>query len=167
MRISVPGNCERGFSLIEMLVVLVIIGIAAGMIGISAVSAPDRRLHEDAQRLTEAFTVAQSEARSDGRPITWSASPSGWRFQRPGRRADSTTGTDQDDAPLPDDNFDNDTALRARPWQAAPVNVAPEGRAGRQTFSTEWVAQPMQLSLGSGGQTVTITRDAGGNYDIR
>ncbi|MFC4277847.1 GspH/FimT family pseudopilin [Achromobacter aloeverae] len=185
MRTSAPGISERparlmrprrrrrssrrregGFTLIELLVVLVIIGIAAGMVGISAVAAPDRRLHEDGERLLQAFAVAQSEARSDGRVITWRASASGYRFERPGRRA-ASTGDADDEAPLPPDDFHDDPVLRPQPWSAGPVAVTPAGRAGWIVFDTEWMADPMQLTLSAGGRDITLTRDAGGAYAVR
>ena len=70
MPTSVRGNSERGFTLVEVLVVLVIVAIAASMVSLSIGKGPDP-LRDDAQRLADAFTVAQSEARSDGRPIRW------------------------------------------------------------------------------------------------
>ena len=63
MPTSVPGNSERGFTLVEVLVVLVIVAIAASMVSLS-VGRGDNRLRADAERLADAFTVAQSEARS-------------------------------------------------------------------------------------------------------
>jgi general secretion pathway protein H len=167
MRTSAHGNCEQGFTLIELLVVLVIIGIAVGMVGLSTAAAPDRQLREDAERLRDAFEVAQSEARSDGRPITWSANASGWHFQRAARPPASSTGTAPDDAPLPPDTFEQDSVLHPYTWRTPPVSVDPSGTAGRQVFGTEWVADPMSIHLSAGGQAVTLTRDAAGDYDIR
>lgn len=157
---------QRGFSLIEILVVLVIIGIAAGMVGLSAVAAPDRRLHADAERLVQALAIAQSEARSDGRVITWRADAGGYRFERPGRRL-GTTGSADDEAPVPPDDFRDDPDLKPHAWSAGAVAVTPAGPQGWLRFDTEWMADPMQRVLSAAGRNVTINRDAGGAYAVQ
>lgn len=83
MPTSVRGNSERGFTLVEVLVVLVIVAIAASMVSLSIGKGADP-LREDARRLADAFTVAEGEARSDGRPIRWLPASGGWSFERRG-----------------------------------------------------------------------------------
>ncbi|KOQ36613.1 prepilin-type N-terminal cleavage/methylation domain-containing protein, partial [Achromobacter xylosoxidans] len=68
MPTSVRGNSERGFTLVEVMVVLVIVAIAASMVSLSVGKGADP-LRDDAQRLLDAFTVAEGEARSDGRAL--------------------------------------------------------------------------------------------------
>ncbi|WP_249292980.1 prepilin-type N-terminal cleavage/methylation domain-containing protein, partial [Achromobacter ruhlandii] len=81
MPTSVRGNSERGFTLVEVLVVLVIVAIAASMVSLSIGKGADP-LREDARRLADAFTVAEGEARSDGRPIRWLPTSGGWSSPR-------------------------------------------------------------------------------------
>ena len=37
----------------------------------------------------------------------------------------------------------------------------------RDSFNTEWVADPFSLQLRAGESLVTLSRDASGHYDIR
>ena len=72
----------RGFTLIEMLVVLMIMGLFVGLV--SAITSPDDRgvLQLEAERLAQLLDLAASEARLGGRSIAWSADESGYRFWR-------------------------------------------------------------------------------------
>lgn len=68
---------QQGFTLIELMVVLVIIGIASAAVGLSIKPDPLQLLRKDAERLAQLLQVAQAEARADGRPITWRATAKG------------------------------------------------------------------------------------------
>ncbi|MBO1113440.1 type II secretion system minor pseudopilin GspH [Bordetella petrii] len=163
MRTSARGISERGFTLIEMLVVVAIIAIAASMVSLSVASSSERSLRADAERLVDAFAVAQSEARSDGRAIQWRADERGWSFERRGRPARLSA---QDDGPQTPDRFTNDQVLHAQAWSAPPVSLrrAPDRPV---VFGTEWIADPLVLELASRGDSVRIERDAAGGYAIR
>jgi len=162
MRTSVRGTSERGFTLIEMLVVVAIIAIAASMVSLSVASSSARALRADAERLVDAFAVAQSEARSDGRAIRWRADERGWSFERAGRPARLSA---QDDGPQTPDRFAQDAALRPQKWGAAPVSLRLQPDRP-MVFGTEWIADPLVLELASQGDTVRIERDAAGGYAI-
>jgi general secretion pathway protein H len=71
-----------GFTLIEMLVVLLIMGLFVGLV--SAVVRPDDRtvLRVEAERLAELLNLAATEASLTGKPIAWTADESSYRFWR-------------------------------------------------------------------------------------
>ena len=163
MRTSARGTSERGFTLIEMLVVVLIVGIAASMVSLSVASSSDRALRADAERLVDAFAVAQSEARSDGRVIRWDADEQGWSFQRQGR---SERLSAQDNGPLTPDRFDHDQSLRPQKWRTPPValQLSPNRPV---VFGTEWIADPVVVELSIQGDHVRIERNAAGDYAIQ
>jgi len=97
MRTSVPGISEygnhplmnpspyprgHGYTLIEMLVVILIMGLFLGLI--SAVAKPDQRtlLGVEAERLSQLLNLAATESRLTGKSIRWTADSLGYRFWR-------------------------------------------------------------------------------------
>ena len=76
----------RGFTLLEVLVVLLILGVCAGLIG--TLARPDARdaLRIEAERLAMVLELAADESRLTGKPIVWTAAetPGGmqYRFER-------------------------------------------------------------------------------------
>ncbi len=77
-------HVPRGFTLLELMVVLVIIGICTAGIGLGLGSLldPARQLRQEAERLAQRLQVARDEARIDGRPLRWQADAAGYRFSR-------------------------------------------------------------------------------------
>jgi general secretion pathway protein H len=71
---------QRGFTLIEMLVVLMIIGLFVGLV--STIARPDDRalLRVEAQRLAQLLDLAATKSRLTGKPIAWAADGTGYRF---------------------------------------------------------------------------------------
>lgn len=72
----------RGFTLIEMLVVLLVMGLLVGLV--TASSMPDERavLHVEVERLVQLLDLAATESRFTGEAIAWTASGPGYRFWR-------------------------------------------------------------------------------------
>jgi len=81
-RAGSPRN--RGFTLIEMLVVLLIMGLFVGLV--STITRPDDRavLRLEAERLSQLLDLAMTEAQLSGHFIAWTADESSYRFWRSG-----------------------------------------------------------------------------------
>lgn len=156
-----------GFSLLEVLVVLVIIGIVTAAAGISAFSAGrETGLKQEAARLAQLFAVAQAEARALGRPIAWEYDATGYRFTYLPRKlvlpmhiAARAQGAPVDDTP-------KETVLRPRKWQVdAPVEITIEP-VQAITFNSEWMPTPFLIHLRSGEQQASVILEASGRYRV-
>lgn len=84
MKHVILSGAGRGFTLIEMLVVLMIMGLFVGLV--STITRPDDRavLRLEAERMSQLLDFAATEARLSGRSIAWTADESGYRFWRAG-----------------------------------------------------------------------------------
>jgi general secretion pathway protein H len=79
MRTSATGRSEAGFTLLELLVVLVIIGIATTVIALR----PDPRaaVREEGDRLAVLFGLASEETATTGMAMAWVGRDGGYEFQ--------------------------------------------------------------------------------------
>ncbi|POA85862.1 GspH/FimT family pseudopilin [Pseudomonas protegens] len=144
---------QQGFTLIELMVVLVIIGIASAAVGLSIKPDPLQLLRKDAERLAQLLQVAQAEARADGRPITWRATAKGFAFSR---HSESGGGID---------NLRGDPQLRPRAWETPALQVRIEPRQ-RLVLNAEWINPPLRLVLSDGQHSLSLERSAAGQLRV-
>ena len=86
----------RGFTLIEMLVVIAILGILSTFVALTTAPDPRRGATIEAERLGLLLEAALQEAQWGGRAIAWSADAKGYRFLQADieRRWEPITGDD-------------------------------------------------------------------------
>ena len=83
MPTSAPGiSSRRGFTLLELLVVILIMGLAAGLIGALARPSDRALLRVEAERLAQLLDLAATESRLTGKPIAWTAESARYQFWR-------------------------------------------------------------------------------------
>lgn len=138
-----PGSPARGSTLLELLAVIVILGIVAGMVSLSIAPRESRRMAEEVDRLAALFRLANDEARVSGRPIIWRADADGYRFVQ----SDAVRG-----------ESDGNDPLRPRGW---PFEVrlvdAPE-----IVFGREPLMDPARIYIATGTREIAVDVDAFG-----
>lgn len=148
-----------GFTLIELMVVLVVVGIMLGLVSLNA--APSRRqtMLQDAQRLALLLQLARDEAIVRNRMVAFEAGPESYRFlvRSEQRVWEAVT---QDDM------------LRERPFKISPVSLLLDpvstvpGDNLRIVFGREPVDKPFVLTIASGDASVAIRADGIGHFTV-
>jgi len=64
-------GAARGFTLIELMIVLTLVAIAAGVISLSLRDPASTRLEHEAARLVALLESARAESRASGLPVRW------------------------------------------------------------------------------------------------
>ena len=147
-----------GFTLLELLVVMVIVGITLGMVSFNAMPSERQALQSDAQRIALLLQLARDEAIVRNRPIAFEAEAEGYRFL------------------LREDNvwqvIQHDDLLRERKFKRTPVTYSinppsPELDAAlRIIFGREPVSPPFVLTLAVGDAQVAIRADGIGHFAV-
>ena len=148
---------NAGFTLLEMLVVLVIAGLLVSLASLQLTRNPRTDLNEEAQRLALLFESAGDEAQVRARPIAWQPLEGGFRFD---------IRTEDGWRPLRDD------LLRQRRWEGGVTGVSiqfldSDKTVNRLVFGTEAIDAPMEITLFSAVGRVTIIGSGNGRYQVR
>ncbi|SDV48487.1 GspH/FimT family pseudopilin [Chitinasiproducens palmae] len=150
------SRAQGGFTLIEMLVVIVIGAILVSLASLSLTRNPRTELVDEARRLALLFESASDEAQLRSRPVVWQPVPGGYRFMV--RDADQW-------------RVIGDDLLRPRTWRGgvaqARIDYAGEHDAKRLVFGTESVGQPAAVTLGSDAGQVVVWTTGNGRYEVR
>lgn len=153
-----PRRGSRGFTLLELLVVLVLAGIMLGMVSFNATPGTRQALQNDAQRIALLLQLARDEAIVRNRPIAFEADANGYRFLI--RETNSWQ------------LLEGDELLRPREFQRVPVQlmISPPSAATsdpfRVVFGREPVDRPFVLSLLAGDVRVDIHANGVGQFSV-
>lgn len=157
-RLPSPGR-ERGFTLLELLVVMVIAGIMLGVVTLNAMPSQQQSLQSEARRIALLFQLARDEAIVRNRPIAFESGSQSYRFMV--RESDRWMLLEQDGL------------LRERPYQRSPVtlSIAPASLGAsdplRIVFGREPVDKPFILTLRLGDASAQISADGIGHFTVQ
>jgi general secretion pathway protein H len=152
------SRTSRGFTLVELLVVMVIIGLTLGMATLNAIPSPRQDLEKEARRLALLLQLARDEAIVRNRLVAFEANGDRYRFMVRG---------DAGWEPVTRDDL-----LRERGFKNPPLQLVlePAGTGNpemlRITFGREPVDRPFVLTMATGGNTVAIRADGVGHFTV-
>lgn len=151
---------KQGFTLIEILVVMVIIGIMLASVAIKVFPDERQTLHQEAERLGLLLEQARDEAFLSGRSIAWSMQQQSYVF--------SSLNAERQWTPIA-----NNQILRTRPLSASvnlsalSINQLPVGLNTRLVFSPSGLNTPFSATLELHGHQLSLEGDSVGSVKIK
>ena len=151
-----PLHRTRGFTLLELLVVMVIAGIILGMVSFKAMPDDKQVLQQDVQRIALLLQLARDEAIVRNSPVAFEADANQYRFLI--REKQIWQVLQQDDL------------LRERNFKRGPVSLTmtpiPTTTPLRVIFGREPIDKPFLLTFTVGDAHVAIRADGIGHFEV-
>lgn len=159
-----PETCNQklhsGFTLIEILVVMVIVGITLALIGLNLMPDDQRVLRNEAQRLALLLEQARDEAVLGSEAIGWSTVDGHYNFWRRDEEGKWVAWTQ--DALWRERQFSSGVEVRALRINR---NAAPPSE--RLSFSPAGLGVPFEIDLGLNAARIEIVGDAQGKVTLK
>lgn len=160
------GSARAGFTLLELLLVIVLITVLAGVISVTTRPDPHEALAVQARRVALLVRLASDEARLRRASIDWEADLRGYRFVL-------ADGAERN-------SFAGDDLLRERLWEPALTRLAvvdlasgsvrtlvsAQAPALRVPTAQEWIQPRWRLEMGNELASVAVDFDANGNATV-
>jgi general secretion pathway protein H len=149
---------SSGFTLLELLVVLVVMGVMLGMVSMQAIPDKKQSLTSDAQRIALLLQLAREEAIVRNRPIAFEIDSEQFRFFIRG---------DTSWEPLTDTDL-----FRERSFKRSPLDITMQPSTTqsalplRIVFGREPVDKPFVLTLAFEDASVAIRADGLGHFSV-
>ena len=138
---------ERGFTLIELMVVVLIVALASGMVAFSLRDTQGIALEREGQRLAALLEYGRAQSRLQGTPVRWRATPHGFALEGLNKAVPEQPWLSQD----------------TRVLDVLPRNPSADAASlATLALGPEPVLPPQAVVLGSGptpGNTVRVATD--------
>lgn len=142
---------QHGFSLLEVIIVLFIIGISTS-VGIHYLpSTYDNSVSQDAKLLTQRFQAAQRYAIQHQQTLRWQKHEDGFGFEALENGAFTL--------PLP-------ATLAHVSWRGARSTKVTLQPSSTLLIEPSWLYSPLLITLDNGVDRLIISRDLHGNFDV-
>lgn len=140
-------NKQSGFSLLEVLIVITILGITFSLVTLSLPKSVEKEWQRDLETLTSNLNQAREEAATSGVPIRWVVSPQGWSFKQ------RNTAGDEVDLKRP---------LEPKSWSKQPVESQEKSiLIGKEVFTP-----PLVLEFTRNNLKARIQRNETGRFQL-
>ena len=143
-----PTQRAAGFTLLELMVVIVLAGILVSIVTINLTPDPRQELQREAQRVGQLLALAADESRIRQQPIVWEADLKGYRFvTESGGERRLLSGDDMLRERLWDTPLTRLAVLDNGGPQPAQVLLGPGAPPVRVAIAREWIQSRWRLEL--------------------